>query len=837
MKVLYVEDNPQDADLTRRSLSRHHPELRLDTAGDIATARARLEAGPLPDLLLVDMKLPDGNGLELLQQVRERGWPLPVVMLTGSGDEATVVAALRGGADDYVVKHSHYLDLLGAQLLRAQASFRDASARHARPIRVLYAERTASDIDLLQRHLTRFAPHLLLEVVESGDRVLARLQPGSGPAPDVLLLDFQLPGMNALELVKQVRQGLQSDVPMLIITGQGDEDSAIQTLKLGATDYLVKQDDMLRHLPVAIESAHFRVQLERERAALRESESRFQQMAAAIGDVFWLIDPPRKAVLYVSPGFERLFGVPVSLIQQRWSAWLDLVHPADQERVRAMLTDSASGHVELEFRILRTDGQTRDVLLRGYPVNDAEGQPYRRAGIVQDITERKRQEARIEHLAYHDALTGLPNRTLLMDRLALALSRAHRQKTQVAVMFMDLDRFKTINDTLGHLQGDEMLGVVAGRLRALLREQDTVARLGGDEFVIVLPDIGSVSEPAVVAGKLMEALSQPFTLAEQELHVSCSLGVSLYPRDGLDAETLLKCADIALYRAKDDGRNTYAFFSPDMDLRAHDRLRLENDLRRAVIRGELLLHYQPQLDLQSGQVRGVEALVRWQHPTLGLVPPNDFIPLAEETGLILDIGSWVLMEGCRQLSRWREQGLSELYLAVNLSARQLQRPGLDETVERALKTHGVPPQCLELEITESSVMHNPEQALVVLRRLAEMGVKFAIDDFGTGYTNFSYLKQLPLQGLKIDRSFIQGVSQGGDDAAITEAIIAMSRKMALRVVAAAPMLTSSTKTVTMARGSAWHTAATSMCTSALSSATAKLLPAMAARSRAKAAGA
>ncbi|GAA0752168.1 EAL domain-containing protein [Ideonella azotifigens] len=784
MKVLYVEDNAQDADLTHRSLARSAPHLQLTTAGDLAGARSLLDAGELPDLLLLDMRLPDGNGLELLQHVRERNLPLTVVMLTGSGDEATVVAALRGGADDYIVKQGAYLDRLPLLLQIAWTRFRFASEQRARPIRVLYAERTATDVDLLARHLMRFAPHILVSAVSTGEQVIARLDAGGPEMPQVLLLDFQLPGMNALELVKLLRQERDLDLPILIITGHGDEDSAIQTLKLGATDYLVKQDDMLRRLPMAIESAHFRVQLERERGALRDSEARFHQMANAIGDTFWLADPQRHSVLYVSPGFERIWGEPPTVLQQNWMAWQRAVHPNDLGMVTKALAAAVDGHFSLECRIQRPDGQLRHIAMRGYPANDESGQPFRRAGVVQDITERKAQEARIQHLAYHDALTGLPNRSLLMDRLALTLAHAQRQRGQMALLFLDLDRFKTINDTLGHLVGDEMLKCVAERLRAVLRDDDTVARLGGDEFVIVLPDIEDVADPAHVAEKLMASLSRPFQIDGHELHVTCSLGVSLFPRDGEDAETLLKFADTALYKAKGAGRNDYRFFSPEMDARAHDKLRLENDLRRAIERHELLLHYQPQMDLLTGKVRGVEALVRWLHPRLGLIAPNDFIPLAEETGLILEIGDWVLNTACQQLRRWREQGQTDLVLAVNLSARQLQRPGLDLGVARTLAASGVPAHCLELEITESSVMQDPEQALALLRRLHQMGVLFAIDDFGTGYTNFAYLKQLPLQALKIDRSFIQGLSQaGGDDAAIAEAIIAMSRKMNLRVIA------------------------------------------------------
>jgi diguanylate cyclase (GGDEF)-like protein len=407
----------------------------------------------------------------------------------------------------------------------------------------------------------------------------------------------------------------------------------------------------------------------------------------------------------------------------------------------------------------------------------------RRAGVVQDVTERKRQEARIEHLAYHDALTGLPNRAMLMDRLARTLAHAQRARQQVAVVFLDLDRFKLVNDTLGHHVGDQLLQEVARRLREALRDDDTVARVGGDEFQVVLGNVAGASDAARVAEKLMLVLSEPFVLEGQELHVTASLGVSLFPRDGASGELLLKYADTALYEAKGEGRNAYRFFSAEMNVQAHGRLQLENDLRRAVERDELVLHYQPQLDLATGEVSAVEALVRWRHPRRGLVPPNAFIPMAEETGLVLGIGEWVLAEACRQVGAWQRAGVGLPRVAVNISARQLQRPGLDGAVRRALAASGLAPQALELEITESSVMLDPQHARAVLQSLRDLGVQLSIDDFGTGYSSLAYLKRLPLDRLKIDRSFIHGFPADGDDAAIVETIIVMTHKLGLRVIA------------------------------------------------------
>jgi diguanylate cyclase (GGDEF)-like protein/PAS domain S-box-containing protein len=791
MKVLYVEDNEQDADLTTRRLFRLAPEIALATAHTLADARERLAAGAvagaLPDVLLVDMRLPDGNGLELLGEVRARGLPVAVVMLTGSGDEALVVTALRSGADDYVVKGGAYIERLPAILAGVLRTFRLVSAHRSTPIRVLYAEPSASDVDLLQRHLARYAPHVHVEAVHTAQEALARLPPDAAYGPDVLLLDFKLPGMNALDVLHEVRHERGLQLPVIVITGHGDETSAAQTLKLGATDYLVKQDDLLHRLPVAIENAWYRAQLERERGALRESEERFRQMAEAIGDVFWLGDPTRQAALYLSPAFERIWHMPVAAVYADWRVWLEHVHEDDRAAVRLRMNDPDLADFELAFRVSPPGHETRYVQMRVYVVRDGAGRYMRRAGVIQDITERKAQEARIEHLAYHDSLTGLPNRAMLMDRLGQALSQAQRLDQQVAVLFIDLDRFKLVNDSLGHAVGDQLLQEIARRLRATLRDNDTVARVGGDEFQVVACNVAGATDAARIAEKLMRVLGEPFVLEGQELHVSASLGVSLFPRDGATGELLLKYADTALYEAKGEGRNAYRFFSPEMNAQAHGRLRLENDLRRAVERHELELHYQPQLDLATGEVCAVEALVRWRHPVRGLVLPNAFIPMAEETGLVLGIGEWVLNEACCQVAQWQREGLADnltpLRVAVNISARQLQRPGLDGAVRRALSLSGLPAGCLELEITESSVMLDPLHARSVLQSLRELGVQLSIDDFGTGYSSLAYLKRLPLDRLKIDRSFIGGIPADPDDAAIVETIIVMTHKLGLRVIA------------------------------------------------------
>ncbi|MFI5303695.1 MAG: EAL domain-containing protein [Nitrospiria bacterium] len=402
---------------------------------------------------------------------------------------------------------------------------------------------------------------------------------------------------------------------------------------------------------------------------------------------------------------------------------------------------------------------------------------------ITDITERKLAEIRLSHLANYDLLTNLPNRLLFVDRLNQALSHAKRTQKLVAVLFLDIDRFKTINDTLGHPVGDKLLQAIS-KILVAGRETDTVTRLGGDEFTIVLTNIGHAKDAVLVAEKLLSTLSaNPFQVAGHEIFITASIGITLYPYDGDDIETLLKNADIAMYRAKDKGRNTYQFYTRDMNNTALERLELETGLRRAIEKEELELHYQPIVDAESGEIIAAEALLRWNHPTLGKVPPDKFIGLAEETGLILPIGEWVLRKACRQNRAWQESGCSEIRIAVNISVRQFQDARFVEIVKNVLEESKINPSLLELEITESNLMHNLERTRETLQLLNQKGVRFSVDDFGTGYSSLSYLKRFAINTLKIDRSFIKDIIQDPDDKAITAAVIAMAHSLKLQVIA------------------------------------------------------
>ena len=431
----------------------------------------------------------------------------------------------------------------------------------------------------------------------------------------------------------------------------------------------------------------------------------------------------------------------------------------------------------------RKNGEAYPEWLSITAVRDTQGQPSHYIGIFTDISERKAADERVRFLAQHDALTQLPNRALFLDRLEHAIAGAVRHGTRVALLFLDLDRFKNINDSLGHQVGDRLLQAVARRLKSSLREVDTVARLGGDEFLILLPDLRSAQAAATVADKLLAVMARPFRVEEQELTVSPSIGISLYPHDGRDVPTLLKNADAAMYHAKNRGRNNYQFYRDDMNARTLELLALENSLRRALEHQEFRVHYQPQVDIASGRMVGVEALIRWPNPEGGMISPGQFIPVAEDCGLIVPIGDWVLREACAQARRWQEMGLPAIPVAVNLSAVQFRQDGLPERIRAILEETGLAPEYLELEITESALMHEVETTVAMVQALRDMGLRLSIDDFGTGYSSLSYLIRFPIHKLKVDLSFVRRMVDNPDAAAIIKAIIGMAKSLRLKVIA------------------------------------------------------
>ncbi len=1105
-RILYAADSALDADLTASHFEQHAPDCMLHT---VNSGRACLDALGQHhyDALLLDNHLPDMDGIDVLEQLRASGLRMPVIMVTGVGDDETVARALRSGASDYVSKSADYLGTLPPllrSLIKRQRNRSQLDGESAlREQHVLYIEPNTMDAELAQSHFAAHAPHLHLHIIDRCTQALQLL--GQAHAFDLVLTDLRVPGMDALEFLHEARQR-NIDLPFVVITGKGDETTAVALLRLGAMDYLVKRDNYLTQLPHSIENALHRFRMDQTSQRLQDEltvlnaslEEKVQQRTAelhaiqaqlratfdAIPDLIWQKD--KKGLCRAcNPALERLLGKPGTRILGRtdadlfgpnaahsldeldqlvlgsvkpvthelWlagfhtqkailfevaaspmvdaqgrvlgilavarditerkvaqekvrrlsqiyatlsqcnqaivrcttqqqlfplicqdvvrhggmkMAWIGMLEPdtgqvkvaasfgegalqylpnvaittnlnhasgngptakalrnavpvwcqdflhdpmtapwhegalqhgwcasaalplfregvvvgtlnlyadvahAFDDAIRALLIEMASDIsfalsnfardaartraedalrltrisveaasealfwvtpdariVDVNEAACRSLGYTREALLQmrisdidenysdesyaehftelrqkgslsfesahrardghEFPVEVVAnyvqfGGEERNCAFVRDISVHKASEARIQQLAHFDALTGLPNRLLLSDRISHALSMAQRSTTPVAVLLLDLDHFKNVNDNLGHSIGDLLLIELARRLTQTIRDEDTVARLGGDEFLLLLPgaDTGAAAH---VAEKLPVTLSQPCVLDGHDLVVTPSIGIAMYPDDGLDFETLSKCADVAMYRAKQEGRNGFRFFTPEMQVRSARALLLENALRFALKHEQLCLHYQPQRSLQTGRIVGVEALLRWQHPELGEVSPVEFIPIAESSGQIIKIGEWVLRQALSQLRQWIDQGLAPLTMAVNLSAVQFRLPQLPDLVSQILEETGIEAKWLELELTEGVTMDDPDVAIAIMDDLHARGITMSIDDFGTGFSSLSHLKRFKINKLKIDQSFVRDIVEDPDDRAIVSAIISLARSLGIQTIA------------------------------------------------------
>ena len=657
------------------------------------------------------------------------------------------------------------------------------SETELRPLRLLIVEDTPDDAMLLVRALKKggYAPEH--ERVETPDAMRAALERGPW---DLVISDYNMPEFSAMQALETAKRH-DPNLPFLVVSGNIGEDVAVDIMRAGAQDYLLK-NNLTRLVPAVAreleESANRRRQLAAE-AALRTNQERLNGILSSLGDIVWSVGLPQLRLDYLNPAAEKIYGRPVADFLGNLDTWAASIHPEDRERMRDYVRDTlALGMNSAEYRIVRPDGEVRWLFDRAKVIASEKARKLRIDGIASDITEHKRQQDLLYKVAHHDPLTGLPNRTLMLDRLSRTLAHAERNGEAFALMFIDVDRFKTINDSLGHKIGDLVLYEVADRITGALRAEDTVARLGGDEFVVILPGIPHEASVAGVAQKLIEAIAPAMRAEDHVIHSTASIGISLFPRDGADAEALLKNADTAMYEAKRAGRNAFRFYAAEMNAAAAHLLELENELRGALERGEFLLQYQPQFDLgRDGAICGLEALIRWRHPVRGMVSPADFIPLAEETGLITPIGEWVLNEACRQAKQWVEGYDLNLRVAVNLSARQFNQPDLPARVAAALKASGLPAKNLELELTESLVMQDVERSTRTLAELKAMGITLSVDDFGTGYSSLAYLKRFPIDIIKIDKSFVGEICSNPDDAAICSSIIAMAHSLRLKVVA------------------------------------------------------
>lgn len=650
---------------------------------------------------------------------------------------------------------------------------------------------TIDDDATIRAFLRAYLEESGYEVVEaaSGGEALAAFV---ARAPHLVLLDVAMPGMDGFATCAAIRAlPAAATVPIVMLTATDDLSAITRAYEVGATDFEVKSVQWI----VLAQRIRYLLRAKRTMDELLQSESRLEaaQRIARLGHWEWEVETGRHLW---SAETCRLLAASDGKGAVTHELFLSRVHPDDRAGVETALwraVHDGTGY-SLEHRLLLPDASEFVVHGQAESFLGPDGQGVRLAGTLQDITERHRAEDRIRRLAYFDPQTGLPNRVLFKERVEQAVADARRTGRLVALMFMDLDDFKRVNDTLGHSAGDQLLAEVATRLGRAVRDTDpltrdiaetpdaVLARHGGDEFIICLSAIHRAEDAARVAARVLAALEQPVRVHGGDVFMTASLGISLYPQDGSDAETLLKHADTAMYSAKSSGRNSYQFYDATLGSRAFQRLALETGLRRALERKEFILYYQPIVDADAGVVVGAEALIRWRHPEMGLVGPDEFISLAEETGLILPIGQWVLEEAARVLARWRSAGHAHT-IAVNISGQQFCRPGLVDQVRHALSRAGAPADGLHLEITESILMQQAHDAEHTLRRLKELGVGIAIDDFGTGYSSLSYLRRFPVDVLKMDRSFVRGVEIGVDNAAITAAVATMARSFRVEPLA------------------------------------------------------
>ncbi|MCP5299456.1 MAG: EAL domain-containing protein [Chromatiaceae bacterium] len=1076
MRLLHVEDDRGDAELVARVLRRSVKDLRVDLVPTLRAAREHLVNAARYDAALVDLQLPDGSGLDLLTEIRNRQLQLPVVLLTGSGDEQAAVAALQSGADDYLPKSTESYARLANSIAIARQRFAAHRRIRNRSLEVLYVAHDANEIELTRRHLARHAPYIHLTVVPDVVIALSHLPLDDSSACefDIVLFDYRQSRLEALDAVRTIRNERGLDVPIVVVSDQGGEDLAAQSIKLGVDDYIARHKGYLFTLAPTLEKVHRQRELLHERTELGRTSRHLSFMLDASPVVLYTLEWNGETahLTWVSSNIKRLFGFSEEeSLQRNW--WVTHLHPDDRQlaidtksrliangagahdyrffdadgrlrwvrdelrllpdngdgvhralgslqdisqrkredavqqlriaaldlvirgtelkhvlqdlairleeampdmRVSILLLDRddnrlytaaapslpdffnaavdglepSEGHgscgtaaatgqpvivenidthpywapytqltqkaglaacwsvpfkdavgavlgtfgiyheeprapdgndlilmeefariaglavqrhnaearlrqaaavfdstregilvTDLEPRIISVNrayteisGYTADELLGQNPammrsgrqdesffqalwsslkteghwqgeiwnrrkngevhpelltistVRDDQGQPKNYVGIMADISQLKKSEASLERLAHFDPLTGLPNRLLIQSRLAHALAHAHRESGRVAVLFVDLDHFKNINDSLGHPVGDDLLQALTARLNQRLRGDDTFGRLGGDEFLIILDDVERPEDAASIARELIALLEAPFTLpGGNEIYIGASIGISMYPDDGDQASQLIQHADAAMYQAKEQGRNTLRFYTPALTEAVNRRMVLESRMRRGLAQREFLVYYQPQVEIASGRVVGCEALVRWNDPELGLVSPADFIPLAEDTGLIIPLGELVLDEACRQFRAWLDHGLPPFCLSINLSGRQLLRYDIIRQIGGAIDRYDLPAERLKFELTESMIMGRGEESAAMLSAIKALGVKLSIDDFGTGYSSLAYLKRFPIDELKIDRSFVCDIPNDTNDAEIAATIIAMANNLHLSVVA------------------------------------------------------
>ncbi len=640
------------------------------------------------------------------------------------------------------------------------------------------------------------AKGFVAETADSGPAALGKLESRSY---EIMLLDLQMPDMRGEEVLRYVTER-NLETKVIVVSGETSIATVKETLREGAYDFVRKPYDP-GELLTTVANALTRSGLERQTRemtqALEESERLHRYIVNHSPDFVYVLDA-QGCFTFVNDRAEDLLGYRrEDLVGKHFSM---LIHDEDLPQARYVFCERRTGKrasrdVELRLRVNSNARAVRFFETYVLPISLHSAGIYNPAGTgglgeflgtygcARDITDRKRNEELLNYQAYHDLLTSLPNLVLFQDRLSQSLAQARRHGHQLAVMYLDLDRFKLINDSLGHGAGDQVLRTTAERVVSCLRDEDTLARIGADEFTLLLPQIGNREDAVVVAEKILARIREPQVVAGHEVFSSASIGIALYPNAGESVETLVQSADVAMYHVKSSGKDGFRFFSDEMYTSYSSHLALEQDLHRAVEANQLEVFFQPKVDVRDCRVVGMEALLRWQHPEKGLLSPSEFIPLAEESGMIIPIGDWVLRATCREICRWRDQGLEPVKVSVNISAIQIEQEDFIPKILAALEETGLDGSCLEIEITEHGLVKKREQIVATLRQLASHGITIAIDDFGTGYSSLAYLQQFPIHTLKIDRSFVQGIETTGQEACLVDAIAAMARGLKLHLVA------------------------------------------------------
>jgi diguanylate cyclase (GGDEF)-like protein/PAS domain S-box-containing protein len=766
VRALLVDDAASSSALLSEELRRggFEPEIRRTTTRE--DFQSALELGNW-DVVFSDISSAGLSAFDALAALKEKDLDVPFLIVSETLGEETVVRAMKAGAQNCIPR---------AGLLRLctilERELREAQIRRERR----QAQKALSESELRFRGLAESAFWVGTMLFANGAAELLFGYPVAaliGQPVTSLIPEYrpQRPQTAGGEAARTAAQGLDAGgqaIDLELVYGDLVRDGRrlVTVFARGHGDAAPAEEALTRR------------QIEE---ALKVSEKRYRALFERnLAGVYRSTTDGR--LLDCNESFARIFGYASREEVLRQDAWNFYVKPGDREAALAKLVERQS-LTNYELCMRRKDGSQVWVLQNENLVEGPDGRLSVIEGTTIDISERKRAEEQVKHLAFHDPLTNLPNRLLFSDRLTLAVAQAHRHNQRLAVLFLDLDRFKVINDSLGHSVGDELLRQVAERIQEYVREGDTVARLGGDEFTLLVPGISAEEDAAKIARKICEAIHDPFWIDGRELFVTTSVGVAVYPSDGHDGESLVRNADSAMYRAKDQGRDNYQLYTPAMNAKAVERLSLESRLRQAVANDELELHFQPFIDLRTAEVLGAEALIRWRHPELGLIPPMDFIPIAELSGLIVPIGEWVLRTACAEARKWHKKGFPGLAVSVNLSSRQFQQTDLLSQVTHALEESGLEADKLDLEITESNAMQNAEHSINTLRGLKKQGVRISMDDFGTGYSSLNYLKRFPIDRIKLDQSFVRDLPSDKDDAAIAMAVIAMGRSLELIVIA------------------------------------------------------